>query len=475
MKIEIPAFSEGHVLVVGDVMLDRYWYGDASRISPEAPVPVVHISSSNELPGGSANVAVNISALGSKVTLLGLIGEDEAGENLLKQLEQAQVECCFLKIADAPTISKLRVIGRNQQLIRLDFEQQFQFNVPELLNIYREKIAEADVVILSDYGKGTLHYVQEFIKIAREFSVPVLVDPKSKDFSIYSGASIITPNLGEFEAVVGKCENDEELVTKARSLINACDLEAVLVTRGANGMSLICKDEEAEHFPTHAREVYDVTGAGDTVIATLGSVLAAGESLEEAVMFANVAAGIVVGKLGAATVSLAELRRAMQRQQDPWAGVLTREQLLQEVEFARANGETIVMTNGCFDFLHAGHITYLESAKELGKRLIIAVNDDASVARLKGPTRPINNLEQRMLVLSALRAVDWVVPFSEDTPEDLIRAVKPDILVKGGDYKIEEVAGAQFVLANGGSVEILPYEEGFSTTSMMQRIKGEKE
>lgn len=477
MKIEIPSFSDGNVLVVGDVMLDRYWYGDTSRISPEAPVPVVHVNGSNDLPGGSANVAVNISALGGQVTLLGLIGEDEAGNTLLKQLGQAQVECCFLKVANAPTISKLRVMGRNQQLIRLDFEQQFKFDVPELLNIYRAKIAEADVVILSDYGKGTLRYADEFIKIAKECEVPVLVDPKGKNFNIYRGASLITPNLNEFETVVGKCENDEELVAKARLLIEQFDFDAILITRGAEGMSLICRGEEAEHFPAHAREVYDVTGAGDTVIATLGSALACGESLEEAVMFANSAAGIVVGKLGAATVSLAELRRAMQRQQDPWAGVLTQAELLQEVECARANGETIVMTNGCFDILHAGHVSYLESAKELGKRLIIAVNDDASVTRLKGVGRPINNLAQRMLVLSALRAVDWVVPFSEDTPENLIMAVKPDVLVKAGDYQVEGIAGASYVLSYGGRVEIMPYEEGFSTTSMMQRIKekGEKE
>jgi len=455
-------------------MLDRYWYGDTSRISPEAPVPVVHIGSSNEIPGGAANVAINISALEGNVTLLGIVGADEAGANLYKYLKQANVQCSFLTIPELPTISKLRVIGRNQQLIRLDFEKNLQFDEPLLLDLYRDKIGAADIVILSDYGKGTLRYAQELIKIAKAHNIPVIVDPKNKDFNSYRGATIIKPNMSEFEAIAGPCRNNEELIAKARAIIDEYDLYALLISRGANGMTLVCKDADVEHFPTRAREVYDVTGAGDTVIATLGAALAAGEDLEDAIVLANAAAGIVIGKLGTASASTAELRRALQRRQDPWAGILTQEQLLQEVANARAAGETIVMTNGCFDFIHAGHVSYLESAKELGRRLIIAVNDDNSVRRLKGLNRPINNLEQRMLVLSALRAVDWVTSFSEDTPENLIRAVKPDILVKGGDYKVEEIAGAEYILSHGGSVEILPFEEGFSTTGMIQRIKEEK-
>jgi len=473
MKIEIPDFSQGRVLVVGDVMLDRYWYGDALRISPEAPVPVVHIGSANELPGGAANVAVNISALEGKVTLLGLVGEDDAGTILQRQLEQMQVESCFLKIPNVPTISKLRIIGRNQQLIRLDFEEKFTFDVPELLTLYRAKIAMTDVVILSDYGKGTLRYAEEFIRIAQELNVPVLVDPKSKDFNLYRGSTIITPNLNEFEAVVGKCENEEELVAKARNIIEQYDLTALLITRGSGGMSLVDR-EGVEHFPAHAREVYDVTGAGDTAIATLGIALACGEDLTTAVMFANLAAGIVVQKLGVATASVTELRRAMQRQQDPWAGILTEKQLLQEVAAARSMGETIVMTNGCFDILHAGHVSYLEEAKVLGRRLIVAINDDNSVKSIKGPMRPLNGIEQRMLIVAALRAVDWVVPFSEDTPERLIKAVKPDILVKAGDYEVEEIAGSQYVLSYGGRVEIMSYEEGFSTTALIDKIKNSK-
>lgn len=476
MKIDIPQFEKGRVLVIGDVMLDRYLRGDALRISPEAPVPVVHVQdvkeSSKDVAGGAANVAINISSLGGKVNLLGLVGDDANAESLKSILSAAQVQHNLLAVTNYPTINKLRVIGHNQQLIRLDFEKNFStVNFAPLLEIYKQQIKQANVVILSDYGKGTLHLSPEFIRLAKAANIPVLVDPKSKDFNVYRGATLIKPNLSEFEAVVGKCKDEADLVTKAQKMLHEYDLQAILVTRGSQGMSLITRETQPIHLPARAREVFDVTGAGDTAIATLGTSLAAGKKLIDAVVLANAAAGVVVRKLGTAAVSIAELRRAMQRKQDPWAAILDEATLMQQIADARAHGERIVMTNGCFDILHSGHITYLEKAKEQGDRLIIAVNDDASVKRLKGEDRPINSTEQRMLMLAALRAVDWVVSFTEDTPERLIAKVSPDILAKGGDYQVSEIAGAKHVIDHGGEVVIIPFVEGFSTTSLIKRIK----
>lgn len=479
MKIDIPipTFADAKVLVVGDAILDRYWHGNSTRISPEAPVPVVHIRQLEERAGGAANVALNVAALGGHATMLGLVGDDANAVTIETKLQQAHVSTQLLRVPQLPTISKLRVIGHNQQLLRLDFEEdfaQYANHLTDFTALFNSTLPHVNLVIFSDYGKGTLRYSRELIKAARALNLPVLVDPKSKDFSVYAGATIITPNQQEFEAIVGKCNSEEEIVTKAHQLIDKYQFSAVLVTRGAHGMTLVtCDNKEPPlHIPTHAREVFDVTGAGDTVIATLGASLATGATMYDAVTLANAAAGVTVSKLGTAAVSVSELRRAMQRQQhDPWAGILTEEQMLQQIADAKAHGERIVMTNGCFDILHSGHIIYLERAKALGNRLIIAVNDDASVQRLKGATRPINQLQQRMLVLAALRAVDWVVPFSEDTPERLIARALPDVLAKGGDYTVDQIAGAKQVIAAGGKVEIIPFEEGFSTTGMVRKIK----
>jgi D-beta-D-heptose 7-phosphate kinase / D-beta-D-heptose 1-phosphate adenosyltransferase len=470
MKIDIPNFAQAKVLVVGDVMLDRYWHGNTTRISPEAPVPVVHINQYEDRAGGASNVALNVAALGGEATLLGLVGNDEAARILQQQLVDARVKTQLLALAQYPTISKLRVVAHNQQLIRLDFEDHFaSCDFTRFFISYHEQLAAAKLVILSDYGKGTLTRSRELISAARHMNVPVLVDPKNSDFNNYYGATIITPNQKEFEAVVGTCNSDDELVVKAEALLDQYQFGAILITRGAHGMSLISREHPPLHIPTRAREVYDVTGAGDTVIATLGAAIAAGVGIQDATIFANAAAGVVVRKFGTATVSAAELRRAMQRQQDPWAAILTESELMQQVADARAHGERIIMTNGCFDILHAGHVTYLEQAKALGQRLIVAVNDDDSVRRLKGQARPINALPQRMLLLAALRAVDWVVPFSEDTPERLITQVLPDVLAKGGDYKVEQIAGAKAVLAAGGKVEIIPLVEGFSSTKIAEQ------
>lgn len=472
MKLQIPAFDKAHVLVIGDVMLDRYWHGATSRISPEAPVPVVHVRQNEERPGGAGNVALNVAALQARSTVIGLTGDDEAATSLTNSLESAGVQCRFQRLSGIPTITKLRIISRHQQLIRLDFEDGFEsFDSAGLLTSYKNALSECGAVVISDYGKGTLKPLRELIDAARAAGKPVLVDPKLTDFSPYAGASLITPNLNEFEAVVGRCRSEAELVEKGLELIRRHDLGALLVTRGEHGMTLLRAGQPELHLPAQAREVFDVTGAGDTVIGVLAAALAAGEGLAEATAFANIAAGIVVAKLGTATASVPEIRRALAGRREAGYGVLGQEQLLIAVEEARAQGERIVMTNGCFDILHAGHVGYLSEARRLGDRLIIAVNDDDSVRRLKGEGRPINPVDRRMTVLAALESVDWVVPFSEDTPERIICAVKPDVLVKGGDYRPEQIAGHDCVKAAGGEVKVLGFEEGVSTTRIIDAIR----
>ena len=472
MKIHIPNFEQARVLVVGDLMLDRYWYGDTSRISPEAPVPVVHVGESEERPGGAGNVALNIAAFGGQCDLLGLTGDDEASDALRCRLEGATVACHFEKLKGVATVTKLRVMSRHQQLIRLDFEDGFhEQDSASLQARYQTLLSTCDAVVLSDYGKGTLNDIQPLINAARSAGKAVLIDPKGRDYTIYRGATLITPNLSEFEAVVGHCKNDEELVAKGEALRAELQLDALLVTRSEKGMTLI-REGDVLHLPTKAQEVYDVTGAGDTVISALAAALAAGQDLAEATALANLAAGVVVGKLGTATASVAELRKAIRVHDEIEGGVLEEDRLEALVRDAQAHGEKVVMTNGCFDILHAGHVAYLEQAKKLGHRLILAVNDDASVKRLKGEERPVNSLAQRMTVLAALESVDWVVPFSEDTPERLICKIKPNVLVKGGDYRPEEIAGGPCVKDAGGEVIVLNFVDGCSTTNIINVIRG---
>lgn len=471
MKLTMPRFDSAPVLVVGDVMLDRYWHGPTHRISPEAPVPVVKVEQIEDRPGGAGNVALNISALGAPAWLVGVTGKDEAAESLQQRLNAAGVYCDFQQCEGQPTITKLRVMSRHQQLIRLDFEERFATDADALLASVSGLLDKAKVLVLSDYGKGALVNHQALIKLARERGVPVLADPKGSDFSIYRGASLITPNLAEFEAVVGRCGSEQELVEKGMALIVELQLDALLVTRSEQGMTLLRSGEPALHLPARALEVFDVTGAGDTVISTLAAALAAGESLPNAVGLSNIAAGIVIGKLGTAAISAPELRRAVQREQGSERGVVGVEQLLQALEDARAHGERIVFTNGCFDIIHAGHVGYLEEARSQGDRLIVAINDDASVTRLKGPGRPINSVERRMTVLAGLGAVDWVISFAEDTPERLLEQVKPDVLVKGGDYSVGQVVGAPIVQAYGGEVKVLNFVDSCSTTAIVEKIR----
>ena len=471
--MHLPNFQSASILVVGDLMLDRYWHGNTTRISPEAPVPVVHVKASEERAGGAGNVALNIAALGGQAAVLGYCGRDEAGDALLRLLERAGIRCAVLRQAAFPTITKLRVLSRHQQLIRLDFEESFlQADPAPLLEAFHARLAEADVVVLSDYGKGSLACVRELIGQCRAAGKPVLVDPKGTDFTQYRQADLLTPNLAEFEAVVGSCRDEAELEEKGSALLAHLAVGALLVTRGEQGMSLLRADAAPLHLPAKAREVFDVTGAGDTVISVLAAALAAGAPLAQAVELANLAAGIVVGKLGAASVGVEELEYALHGAKAHRRGAIGLDDLLAILQPARAAGEKIVLTNGCFDILHPGHVHYLRQARALGDRLVVLVNSDASVSRLKGPGRPVNALASRMDMLAALECVDWVVAFEEDTPRNVICRILPDVLVKGGDYAdIALIAGHDCVLANGGEVRLLNFVEGFSTTGIIENIR----
>ena len=472
MKLEMPPFQQAKLLVIGDVMLDRYLHGAASRISPEAPVPVVQVGNQEDRPGGAGNVALNIAALGSAATLIGVVGKDDNAQDLESRLTAAGVYCEFLKSEDKPTITKLRVISQHQQLIRLDFEEKFdEKDVADLQSLATSLLPSAQVLVLSDYAKGALQGVAALIELARKQNIPIIVDPKGTDFKKYRGSTLITPNFSEFEAVVGACANEEELVKKGLKLMSDLELQAILITRGEKGMTLLLPDSEELHLPARAREVFDVTGAGDTVISVLASALAAGDSLADATGIANLAAGLVVGKLGTAAISGPELRRAILAEQDSGMGVMTAEQLNIAVHDAKAHGEKIVFTNGCFDIIHAGHVGYLSEAKKLGDRLVVAINADDSVSRLKGAGRPINPVDRRMAVLGGLEAVDWVVNFEEDTPEALLKSLKPDILVKGGDYSLEQVVGGEYVLSYGGEVKALEFLDDCSTSAIVEKMK----
>ncbi|MDM8565080.1 bifunctional D-glycero-beta-D-manno-heptose-7-phosphate kinase/D-glycero-beta-D-manno-heptose 1-phosphate adenylyltransferase HldE [Candidatus Halobeggiatoa sp. HSG11] len=467
MNLNIPAFQSAHVLIIGDIMLDRYLHGVTSRISPEAPVPVVHVKHQQECPGGAGNVAFNINALDGQVTVIGVIGQDEAANTIKNQLTKKGIHCAFVQLSNVSTVTKLRVMSRHQQLIRLDFEDGFiDLNSQAIEQQMLSCLQDIDTVILSDYGKGTLTDPQTLIHVARTADKPIFIDPKGNNFNKYQGATAITPNLSEFEAVVGSCVDQNQLVEKGRNLLKQLDLEALLITRSQDGMTLIRDEQAPLHLPAHSHEVFDVTGAGDTVISVLATAIAAGQDWNSATALANLAAGLVVTKLGTTTITVAELEHALHTE----TRIHDIETLQAAVKVAKNNGETVVMTNGCFDILHAGHIQYLTQAKQLGDRLIVAINNDASVRGLKGNKRPVNSLEQRMAVLNALECVDWVIPFGEDTPKDLICSILPDILVKGSDYQISQIAGSDCVLKQGGQVLTLDFVKGCSTSGILNAI-----
>lgn len=470
----LPDFSNARLLVAGDVMLDRYWSGPTQRISPEAPVPVVRVGRDESRPGGAANVALNLAALGAPAQLLGVVGRDAPAALLAERLRAVGVDAQWVEAPRHPTITKLRVMSRNQQVIRLDFEESYAaegaFDRAAFIERFTVGLGAATAAVLSDYAKGTLIDAPALIAQCRALGRPVLIDPKGSDYARYRGATLLTPNVPELEAVVGACADEATLVAKGTRLLADLQLDALLVTRSEKGMSLLRRGQAPLHLPAQAREVFDVTGAGDTVIATLAAALASGADLADAVHLANLAAGIVVGKLGTATASRAELEHLLQGAADTDIRVLDESALLARAAQARAQGQRVVMTNGVFDLLHVGHVRYLEAARALGDLLIVAVNEDDSVRRLgKGPARPVNPCADRMRVLAGLRCVDYVVSFAEDTPARMIGRVLPDVLVKGGDYTPEQIAGADAVRAAGGQVCVLPFHAGYSTTGMLAR------
>ncbi|WP_232504064.1 bifunctional D-glycero-beta-D-manno-heptose-7-phosphate kinase/D-glycero-beta-D-manno-heptose 1-phosphate adenylyltransferase HldE [Thiomicrospira microaerophila] len=474
--------SRAKILVVGDVMLDRYYYGDTQRISPEAPVPVVNITRIEDKAGGAANVARNISHLDGQVALLGIIGQDAEGESLQQLLAEENIQSSLYQQAAQPTIAKMRVVSRHQQVVRLDIEQRFSAaSALRLAEMFADQVQDVDLVIFSDYNKGSLTQISAMIQIAKSAGKMVLVDPKQTDLSLYAGADVITPNIKEFIDAGGDIASEAKMLDSARTLLAQSGIAAMLLTRSEQGMSYITASTHY-HVPAQVLEVSDVTGAGDTVIASLAVMLGAGFESQQAVELANLCAGIVVGKLGAATVApeelAAKLNQQLNAQGDSYLAPF--DAVLQHIAFAKQNGERIVFTNGCFDILHAGHVRYLNQAKSLGDRLVVGLNADASVSRLKGPTRPINGLEDRAAVLAGLACVDWVVPFGElpeeqDTPLKLIEQISPDVLVKGGDYTIDSIVGADFVLAQGGEVKVLGFVEGKSTTGIIQKARGQGE
>ncbi len=470
--LHLPSLQDVHVLVIGDVMLDRYWHGNTSRISPEAPVPIVDIERSEDRPGGAANVALNVVSLGAKCTLLGCVGADEAGALLVDKLQAAGVECDFVEVPDWPTTMKLRVLSQRQQLLRSDFESP----TPEtcanvLMEKLRSHIGDATVLIVEDYDKGAISDAQAIMRAAAAKNVPVVVDPKAKPFSNYAGASLLKPNRLELEAIVDTWTTDIELGERAAKLCRDHDIAALVVTLGGAGMSVIAAGQR-QHLPARAVDVFDVTGAGDTAAAVLGIATGLGWSAIDAARLANVASSIVVTKSGTATVSGPELALAVQADEHKDKGMLTREQVALAVQLAKQAGEKVVFTNGCFDILHAGHVSYLEEARALGDRLVVAVNDDASVTRLKGAGRPVNELQRRLRVLAGLASVDWVVGFTEDTPVALLEELEPNVLVKGGDYGVDAVVGAEVVAGYGGEVRVLGLVEDCSTTEILEKVRG---
>ena len=473
----MPRLDTARVLVCGDVMLDRYWAGSTTRISPEAPVPVLAVDDESFRPGGAANVALGIAALGAACTLIGLVGDDAEADALEARLIAAGLVCELIRVSDWRTTTKLRVTSRRQQLLRLDFEAPLPAAAGreariELARRLAERVASHDVLVLSDYDKGALLEPEALLAAAASAAVPVLVDPKAGSAERWRGAAVIKPNLAEFMALTGGAPIADEADLQARGaqLCASAGIGAVLVTRGEAGMTLVAQGSAPIHLPARVLDAFDVTGAGDTVAAVLATAMAAGEDLAQAMELASLAAGAAVARTGTVAVTQAELH-ALTAGLAADRGVLDRDALRQAVAAAQQRGERVVFTNGCFDLLHAGHLSYLEEARALGDRLVVAVNGDASVTRLKGPGRPINRAEHRARMLAGLSTVDWVTVFDEDTPEALLTDLQPQVLAKGGDYSLDEVVGADLVRAWGGEVRVLTLHPDLSTTAMVERVR----
>jgi len=466
------------ILVVGDLMLDEYLWGRTERISPEAPVPVVDIVREEWRLGGAGNVVNNLVELGCRVAMASVVGDDEEGERVLATLQVKGVDVgAVLTAPGRRTSRKTRVLATNQQVLRVDRETRHAIPADfeqYLLELIGGLVGDCQVVLISDYQKGVLgeHLLQGIIRIARQQGIPVVVDPKGRDYLRYRGATVLTPNRREAQLASGQeFSSEEQLRSGCRRLRADLDLDALLVTRSEEGMSLFSREGEPLNLPTEAREVYDVSGAGDTVVAFLGAGLAVGMTMAEAAQLANLAAGVVVGKVGTSTVTLQELRRAVDRlQHDTHHKILERGELGAVLGPLRAQGKTIVFTNGCFDLLHIGHVKYLQQARRLGDLLVLGLNSDASIRRLKGENRPLISEEERVQILAALDCIDYISIFDEDTPLELLQVVRPQILVKGGDYTPERVVGKELVESYGGRVELIRFVDGKSTTNIIDKI-----
>lgn len=476
MLTTLERFSQTRVVCIGDVMLDRFVYGAIDRISPEAPIPVLSVEREKHMPGGAGNVVANLRALGVQTTLVSVVGKDAAGADLSRLLKEAGATPFLTDAADRMTTVKSRFVCGTQQMLRVDREKSHAIDAKTedaVIADIEEAVAACDVVILSDYKKGVLtpRVIPAAIDAAKRAQKPVIVDPKGEDFSRYKGAAILTPNKKELEIASGMiARTDDDVRAAAMKLMMSSGVERILATRGAEGMSLIAADQPPLHIPARVREVFDVSGAGDTVIATLAAGIAAGMDFEAAAKMANIAAGIAVGKSGTATVTPAEIRAEVEKTSSN-RKIKTLIEAMDDVERRRARGHKIVFTNGCFDLLHPGHLSTLRQAKAAGDCLIVGINSDASVKRLKGPTRPVQNQDVRADILSSLEMVDMVIVFDEDTPLRLIGALKPDLLAKGGQYQMEEVVGYDLVTAYGGKILRTDMEEGFSTTNTIARMK----
>ena len=477
----IEALGTARVLTVGDAMLDRFVSGTVERISPEAPIPVLCITSEQAMLGGAGNVIRNLGALGVGGRYVGVVGDDDAGREVEKFLgEYPSVEATLVTDANRRTSIKSRFVAGTQQMLRADREdtQPIDGKVrEELMAAIDLGLADCDVVVLSDYGKGVLapEIVREIIARARKARKPVFVDPKGEDYAVYKGAGLLTPNRQELAlATRMPTASDDEIIAAARVIIENCGVEAILATRSAEGMTLVTEKGEVHHLPTQAREVYDVSGAGDTVVATMAAAVSVGADLQRAAELANVAAGVVVGKVGTAAAYAEEVIAALHHRDlsQAEAKIMALPPALDRIEVWRRNGLKVGFTNGCFDLLHPGHVTLLAKARAACDRLIVGLNSDASVKRLKGPDRPVNTEMARATVLASLTSVDMLVFFSEDTPGEIIEAIRPDVLVKGADYAVAEVVGADFVQKNGGQVFLVDSEPGHSTSATLARLNG---
>jgi D-beta-D-heptose 7-phosphate kinase/D-beta-D-heptose 1-phosphate adenosyltransferase len=474
----LDRFNGMNIWVVGDLMLDEYVMGAVERISPEAPVPVVRVRDTEHRLGGAANVARQVAALGAKVTLAGVIGDDAAGTDFLRLCEASNIDTrAVIRLPERRTTRKLRVLGHSQQLLRLDWEDVRPCTPQVSVRMVSKLTAgpPPDAIILSDYAKGVLTSETITAVTGLRGTGPVVVDPKHRDFTRYRGATTVTPNLRELEAAAGQsldADDPEAIAAAARPLAQAAGFEAMVVTLGDRGMLVVPVQGENIPVPAIQRAVYDVTGAGDTAISVLTLSLAARATLHSAAQLANAAAGVSVGQIGAVAVDSGSIRDALTAR--PEGKILGREDLVARAATWRMAGKRIVFTNGCFDLLHAGHLSLLSQAAKLGDVLVLAINSDASVRRLKGPERPLVPQEDRAAVLAALGFVDAVTIFDEDTPLEVMQSVRPNVLVKGGDYKLEDVVGREFIEAAGGRVVLVQLTPEKSTTALVERIRGTK-